>query len=163
MSLFVDYTADEQRLLLEGPRLAAVAISAASLGRGTETAAEGFATAEYIMAVRPDYLGNTLITSIQYEIDRLAKADWRFASYSKLAEAPDAKAQSLARLAELADLLDLTSDPDEAAGYKQWVLGAATVASEAGKEGGNFFGRGAVAVDDAERAALAEIKAALRL
>jgi hypothetical protein len=36
------------------------------------------------------------------------------------------------------------------------------VATEAGKEGGNFFGRGAVLVNDAERAAVAEIATALR-
>ena len=35
--------------------------------------------------------------------------------------------------------------------------------TEAGKEGGNFFGRGAVLVNDAEKAALQEIATALSL
>lgn len=34
--------------------------------------------------------------------------------------------------------------------------------TEAGKEGGNFFGRGAVLVNDAEKAALQEIATALK-
>jgi hypothetical protein len=163
MSLLADYTIDEQRLLMEGPRLAAVVISAASPGRSAETASEGFAAVKYAMSSQGEFLGNTLINSILFELDQLAKSDRKFADYNKLATAPDAKAHSLARLGQLADLLDLKSDPVEAAGYKQWVMGAASVASEAGKEGGNFFGRGAVLVNDAERAALAEVAAALRI
>ena len=43
MSLLTDYTAEEQLLLMEGPRLGAVVVSAASPGRSAETASEGFA------------------------------------------------------------------------------------------------------------------------
>ena len=46
MSLLADYTTDEQMLLMEGPRLAAVVISAASPGRSAETASEGFAAVQ---------------------------------------------------------------------------------------------------------------------
>ncbi len=163
MSLLADYTADEQMLLMEGPRLAAVVISAASPGRSAETASEGFAAVQYAMSRRSEFLDNTLIGSIQFELDQLVHSERKFADYSKLAVAPGAKDSALVRLGQLADLLDLKSDPAEAAGYKQWVMNAATLTSEAGKEGGNFFGRGAVLVNDAERAALAEIVAALRI
>ena len=163
MSLLADYTTDEQMLLMEGPRLAAVVISAASPGRSAETVSEGFAAVKYAMSSQGEFLDNTLINSILFGLDQLAKTDHKFADYNKLATAPDAKAHSLARLGQLAHLLDLKSDPAEAAGYKQWVMNAATLASEAGKEGGNFLGWGAVAVNDAETAALAEIAATLRI
>lgn len=163
MSVVSDYTSDERFLLMQGPRLGAIVVTAASPGRSAETAAEGFAAIQYAMTTHREFVGNTLIASILYELDELAKSDWRFKDYSKLADAPDAGSKALAQLGQIADMLDAKSEPVEAAGYKQWVLNAAKAASEAGKEGGNFLGRGAVAVNDAERAALAEIAKTLRL
>ena len=163
MSVLADYNEEEQRLLMQGPRVGAIVVSAASPGRSAETASEGFAAVQYPMTQRTEFIGNTLIASILFELDQLAKAEYHFADYSKLAVAADAKAHGLAQLAQIADLLDAKSNPEEAAGYKQWVMNAATAAAEAGKEGGNFFGRGAVLVNDAERAALAEIAKRLRL
>jgi hypothetical protein len=163
MTLITDYTTDEQSLLMQGPRLGAIVVSAASPGRSADTESEGFAAIEYAMDSRGEFLDNTLIASILYQLDQLAKSDHQFAPYGKLAAAPDAGAHALAQLGQIADLLDRKSDPAEATGYKQWVLNAAGAASQAAKEGGNFFGRGAVTVNDAERAALAEIAGALRL
>jgi hypothetical protein len=163
MSLITDYTNEEQILLMQGPRLGAIVVSAASPGRATDTFSEGVAAIQYAMSSRGEFLDNTLISSILYQLDQLAKSDHKFADYGKLAAAPGAGDQALAQLGHIADLLDLKSNPAEAAGYKQWVLNAATAASQAAKEGANFLGRGGVIVSDAERAALAEIAAALRL
>lgn len=162
MSILADYTPEEQTLLVQGPRLAAIIVSAASPGRAAETAAEGFAAIDYAMTTHPEFLGNTLINSILYKIDQLAKSEHRFKDYNKLADAPGALDAAYADLGRIADLLDAKSDGGEAAGYKQWLLNAAAVASEAGKEGGNFLGWGAVAVNDAEREALTGIAKALR-
>jgi hypothetical protein len=163
MSVLNDYTSDEQSLLMQGPRFGAIVVSTASPGRSADTFSEGVAAIQYAMSSQGEFLGNTLISSILYQLDQLAKAEQKFADYNKLATAADAGAQSLARLGQIADLLDLKSDPVEAAGYKQWVLNAATAASQAAKEGANWLGRGGVVVNDAEQAALAEIAAALRL
>jgi hypothetical protein len=163
MSVITDYTSEEQSLLMQGPRLGAIVVSAASPGRAADTFSEGVAAIQYAMGSLGEFLGNTLISSILYELDQLAKSEHRFADYGELATAPDAKAHALARLAEIADLLDGKSDPAEAAGYKQWVLNAATAASQAAKEGAGFLGRGGVVVNDAEQAALAEIAASLRI
>ena len=163
MSIITDYATEEQLLLMQGPRLAAIVVSAASPGRAAETAAEGFAAVKYAMTSEGQFLGNTLINSILYQLDQMAKAEYQFADYSKLATEPNAGGNALAKLAQVAGLLDVKSDPVEAAGYKQWVMNAAVAASEGGKEGGNFLGWGAVDVNDAERGALLEIAAALRL
>ena len=163
MSLIADYTEEEQVLLMQGPRLGAIVVSAASPGRSADTFSEGVAAIQYAMGSLGEFLGNTLISSILYELDQLARSEQKFADYNKLAAAPDAKAQALAQLGRIADLLDGKSDPAEAAGYKQWVLNAATAASQAAKEGTGFLGRGGVVVNDAEQAALAEIAASLRL
>jgi hypothetical protein len=163
MSVISDYSSDEQALLMQGPRLGAVVVSAASPGRSADTESEGFAAIGYATTNRGEFLDNTLIGSILYALDQLANADHKFAPYGKLATAPDAGAHALAQLGQIADLLDAKSDPAEAAGYKRWVLNAAAAASEAAKEGANFLGRGGVLVSEAEKHALDQIAAALRM
>jgi hypothetical protein len=163
MSVLTDYTSEERSLLMQGPRLGAIVVSAASPGRAADTESEGFAAIQYAMSSRGEFLDNTLIGSILYELDQLAKSEQHFAAYGKLAAAPGAKDHALAQLDQIADLLDRKSNPTEATGYKEWVLNAATAASQAAKEGGGFLGRGAVTVNDAEKTALAEIAKALRL
>jgi hypothetical protein len=162
MSMLADYTDEEQALLMQGPRLGAIVVSTASPGRSADTFSEGVAAIQYAMGSQGEFLGNTLISSILYELDQLVKAEHKFAEYGKLAAAPGAGEDALARLGRIADLLDAKSEPAEAAGYKQWVLNASTAASQAAKEDTGFLGRGGVLVNDAEQAALARIAAALR-
>lgn len=66
------------------------------------------------------------------------------------------------RLQEAADLLDAKCSPEEAAGFKQWLVGIAQAVAEADKEG-SHFGIGGVRVTEKEQAALAEIKVTLGL
>ena len=161
MSVFADYSTEEQQLLLRSLQAAAVAISAASPGRKTETVSEGFAAASYIMERNAAQLDNTLINSVQFALDERAKTGQPFPDYVKVATAPDAGPQALEALRQVAALLAAKSTPAEADGYKQWLMEIAARTTEAGKEGGNFFGRGAVLVNDAEKAALQEIATAL--
>ena len=157
MSVLADYTPDEQRLLLRSLSAAAEVVSAASLGKKAETASEGFAAASYIMGSHGDYLDNPLIGSVQYELDRRAKADEKFPDFFQRATAPGAEENALEILRQVSALLTAKVPEQEAAGYREWLLNIARKTAEAGKEGGNFFGRGAVLVNDAEKAALQEI------
>lgn len=157
MSLFTDYTPDEQQLLLRSLQAAAVAISAASLGRKQETVSEGFAAASWIVAQSEATVNNSLITSIQYALDQRLQSGQPFPNYEKAASAPSAKDDALQTLRRVAALVDAKSTPEEAQGYKQWLFEIAQRTAEAGKEGGNFFGRGAVLVNEAETETLAEI------
>jgi hypothetical protein len=154
MSVLADYTADEQSLLLRSLSAAAVAIAAASLGRKTETVREGFAAAQYIMEVRQPYLANPLIGSVQYELKRRADAGEPFPDFVDQASADGAEQAAFDTLGAAAALLDAKTAPEEALGFKQWLLAIATTTKQAGKEGGNFLGWGAVEVNDEERAAL---------
>jgi hypothetical protein len=157
MSVLSDYTAEEQALLLRSLRAAAIAISTASPGRKVETISEGFAAASYIMEVREPYLANSLIGSIQYAVERGAHTDQAFPDYVEMASAPGAQQAAFDTLAAVASLLDAKTSPEEAEGFKHWLLNIAAKATEAGKEGGNFMGWGAVAVNDEEKAALQKI------
>ena len=53
------------------------------------------------MSSQGEFLDNTLINSILFGLDQLAKSEHKFADYNKLAAAPDAKPHSLARLGQL--------------------------------------------------------------
>lgn len=157
MTVLTDYTLDEQRVLLGSLEAAGVAISAASLGKKRETVSEGFAAASYILDSKKEFLGNTLIGSIQFTLQDKAAAGDKFPNFYDLANAPGAEAQALDTLRNVTALLDAKSTPEEAAGFKQFLMNIATKTAEAGMEGGGFWGRGAVAVNDAERDALAQI------
>ena len=71
-------------------------------------------------------------------------------------------AEMMQSLADAASLVDAKCAAEEAAGYKQWLLGVAETTAEAGREGG-FLGIGSVRVSDKEKAALEQISQTLGL
>lgn len=157
MTVYSDYTADEQQLLRASLEAAAVAVSAASPGRKEETVSEGVAAATLVLKSGPAYVRNTLVTSVIVALEASVKAEEHFPDYGKIASAPDAGQRSMDTLRAVTGLLDAKATPDEATGYKGWLLRIAQVAAEAGKEDQGFLGMGGVKVNDAERAVLQEI------
>lgn len=163
MTIYADYTADEQQLLRDSLLAAAVAISAVSLGRKEETVSEGFAAASFILGSGPDHVRDTLATSMIEELKRRASEDQVFPDYVKVASAQGALESAMTTLRAVAKLLDAKATPDEAADYKRWLLGIARTTAQAGKEHQGFLGTGGVLVDDAEREAYAAIGEVLSL
>ncbi len=161
MTIYAEYTPEEQDVLRAGIQAAAVAISAASPGRKEETVSEGYAAAEFIMESGPRYVANTLVTSILAELQRRLKSEQVFPDYVKVASAPGAGEQAMANLRAVAALLDTKATAEEAAGFKGWLLDISQVVAKAGKEDQGFLGMGGVEVNDAERVALAAIAQAL--
>lgn len=161
MSILSDYSADEQQLLLRSLSAAALAVAASSLGSRRETAAEGIAAATYILESRGDFLDNTLVGSVQHELSARADNGVAFPDFQAQAVAEGAADAALQTLRAVAALLDSRGDAAEAEGYKRWLMGVALSAAHGGLEGGNWLGWGAVQVNDAERAALAQVAEAL--
>ena len=161
MTIYADYTADEQLLLRKSLQSAAVAISAASPGRKEETVSEGFAAASLILDSGPDHVRNTLVMSMIEELKRRGSEGHAFPDFVEAAGAAGALDDAMATLRAVAALLDAKSTPDEAADYKRWLLDIARATAQAGKEHQGFLGTGGVLVDDAERAAYASIGEAL--
>jgi hypothetical protein len=157
MSVLTDYTAEQQRILLGSLPAAAIAVAAASPGRSAETVSEILAAATYILDSRSEFLTNTLVNSIQFDIQLRADAGAAFPNFAERAEAPGALEDAHAALRAVAALLDTLADPNEAAGFKQWLMNIAVHTALGGKEGGNWRGKGAVQVNDAERAAVRAI------
>jgi hypothetical protein len=157
MTVYREYTADEQRLLRSSLQAAAVVVSAASLGRKEETGSEGFAAASLVLESRNAYVSNALVSSVIIELEAEVKADRSFPDFAKVASAQNAGQSAIDTLRSVVTLLDQKASRDEAAGYKGWLMRIATTTAEAGKEDQGFLGWGGVQVNDAERAALQSI------
>ena len=163
MTVYADYTDNEQLQLRRSLQAAAVAVSAASPGRKEETVSEGYAAAEFILDSQAEYVGNTLVTSMLVEIQRRLGNEHPFPDYLEAATAPGALDEAMLALRSVTTLLGAKAEPEEAAGFKRWLLEIANVTAEAGKENQGFLGRGGVAVNDAERAELRSIAEVLGL
>jgi hypothetical protein len=157
MTVIADFDPDEQRLLLSSLDAAAIVISASSPGRKEETASEGFAVAELVLESEQAYVSNPLVLSTILVLRERARRDESFPDYVALASAPGARERAETILREVVALLRAKAEPEEAAGFKGWLMSIARAAAEAGKEDQGFLGRGGVLVNDAERAALLEV------
>jgi hypothetical protein len=157
MTVYAEYTADEQRLLLRSLESAAVAVSAASLGRKEETGSEGFAAASLVLDSRDAYVANPLVSSIIVELEAEVSARRAFPEYVKVASAPNAAEAAMETLRSVVALVDRKATPDEATGFKGWLMRIASTTAQAGKEDQGFLGFGGVQVNEAERSALEAI------
>ena len=108
-------------------------------------------------------MANPLVSSIIQALDQAAKTEGHFPDYHELVAAPDARARSIQTLRDAAALVDARATPDEAAGYKRWLLDIASVTAGAGKEDQGFLGRGGIDVNDAEKSALGDVAEAVRI
>ena len=163
VTIYADYTPEEQQQLRASLAAAAVAVSAASPGRKEETVSEGVAAARVILESGPDYVANTLVTSVIREVERRVKTEQPVPDFVEAASAVGARETALEALRAVASLLASRSTPEEAAGYKTWLMRIAAATAEAGKEDQGFLGRGGVQVNKVEQAALREIAAVLEL
>ena len=95
MTVLADYSAEEQELIRHAVASAAIAVSAASLGRNEETVSEGFAAADLVLKSQPNFVGNTLVTSIIVQVDAEVQTDQVFPDYLQRVSAPGAYDESL--------------------------------------------------------------------
>lgn len=157
MSVYTDYSDEQQRLLRASLEAAAVVISAASPGRKEETVSEGFAAAEFVLDSQAEYVGNSLVSSVILALQQRARDEKAFPDYVRVATDPGAAEWARQTLRDVRALLEERTTAEEADGYMRWLMGIAQAAAVAGKEDQGFLGMGGVDVNDAERAALAEI------
>jgi hypothetical protein len=94
-------------------------------------------------------------------IEERVEREEPFPDYVELASRPGARAEAERILGATAALLAAKAPADQAAGFKHWLVGIATVAAQAGKEDQGFLGRGGALVNDKERAAVQEVAAIL--
>jgi hypothetical protein len=163
MTLIGEFDPADQQLLMQGLEAAAALISTASLGRKEETASEGIAMASYVLESASDNIAHPLLASIISALEDRAAGGGAFPDYGKVVTAPGARDRAVGVVRSAVAAVDAGATPDEASAYRAWLLGIATAVAQAGKEDQGFLGRGGVMVNDAERAALAELAGLLGL
>jgi hypothetical protein len=152
----------EWTTILDGVLSAGLAVSMAEPSGLIGMVQEGFASAKDLAAVKNNPNAGELIKAIVADLEtpagRTAARDGLKASLKGKSRA-DAKTACIATLKDASALVSAKA-PQDAAGFKAWLLQISQHVAEASKEGG-FLGFGGVAVSDAEKATLAEITRAL--
>ena len=161
MTVIGDLTPEEQGLLLSSLDAAAIVVSAASPGRKEETASEGFAVAEYVLESLGSHVANPLVAATIIALRDRVEREERFPDYVELASRPGAGQQAEGMLRATSALLEARATPDEARGFREWLVAIAEAAAGAGKEDQGFLGTGGVMVNEKERAAVREVAAML--
>jgi hypothetical protein len=161
MSVYGEFSDDEQRLLRASLEAAAVAVSAASPGRPEEAASEGFAAASFVLERKADYVEDRLISAVIADLEARLATDQAFPDFVKVASAPGALDWAMETLRAVGALLDARAPHEDAAAYKAWLVRLATKVALAGKEDQGFLGRGGVSINDAEKSALEAVAEAL--
>ena len=158
MTARADYTDEEWEALGRSPLVAGFAISLADPGGPIELTKETMAAIKALATPPSDE--ELLIAVSQY-------AQAHAKEHANLRKELDLKASTARRqltdeLTSVNAILEAKATPEEAAAFRQWILQAATTASEAAKEGG-FLGIGATRVSEGELTELAEIRQILGL
>lgn len=160
MTTKADFTAEEWQKLLQAPMLAGVIISMASPAVG-DMVKESMAVAKTIAAASQSADGNGLFAELVREYQNKETMKQAQPKFEK-SDIETVKAQAMDQIKVAAALLDRKADPDEVAPIKQFYYDAAVASAQAAKEG-DFLGIGGVRVNDAEKAALAEIATVLNI
>jgi hypothetical protein len=156
------FSPDEWRRILQAPLLAGLAVSAADPSGWLGTLRESLANARALEAFGAEGESDRLIRAV---LDDLSTPEGRMAAREGVrhliqgAEMSQIKATTLAELGAAARMLDRAC-PVESGGFRKWLEEVARIVAEAATEGG-LLGFGGARVSDAERATLAEIRAAL--
>jgi hypothetical protein len=156
------FAPQEWTRILDGVLSAGLAVSMAEPSGLIGMVQEGIASAKDLAAAKNDPNASELIKAIVADLEtsagRTAARDGLKANI-KGKSRPEAKAACIAALKDAAALVAAKA-PQDAPAFKSWLLLISQHVAEASTEGG-FLGFGGVAVSDAEKATLAEIKTAL--
>lgn len=140
-----DFTTEEWDAIQEGPTSAGMIVSTAQRGGSFR---EAFAMAKAYAEARQEHGDSVLLdelVSSKPEVDR-----------TKAHSPEELKQHGLARIREAVALLEAKATPEEVEDYRRFVVSLAQRVAAAKGEGGGDK------VSDAERAAIAEIEAALK-
>ena len=154
-----NFTTEEWNLLLLAPVHAASYIMTADMsliGAIREMRALG----RVITKLSPPESASDLINSMVADIQAKSKNKQKIVS-PKVEEGQDPREPARRGLQNSAILIDAKCSPEEAAGFKLWLVEIAQSVAGADKEG-SHFGIGGQRISEKEQEAIAEIKAFLK-
>jgi hypothetical protein len=120
---------------------------------------ELFAVGKMLGAVKTQGTSNDLIKALVADIEAGAK-DLSAPAELKGKTPEQVKSYAIESLRQVAALIDKKTKPDEAQGFKQWLVSVAQKVAEAAKEGG-FLGFGGTRVSEEEAATIKELSTIL--
>jgi hypothetical protein len=159
MATKADFTVDEWTQIQRAPFMAGLAVVAASPSGPFGVVKELFAVGRMLGAVKTEGTSNDLIKALVGDIEAGAK-DLSAPAELKGKTPEQVKSYAIESLRQVAALIDKKTKPDEAQGFKQWLVSVAQKVAEAAKEGG-FLGFGGTQVSEQEAATIKELSTAL--
>lgn len=152
-----DYSSEDWKLMVSAPSLVGLAVSAASPSGPLGVVKEMFAVGMSIADLATEHPNNALIQAV---VEDIRHHDSKTLVPDPAVQTEGAKTWALIELARVSDLLGADEDSTEAFEFRRWLVAIAERVAQASREGG-FLGIGGEKVDDAEQAALDEVRAAL--
>ena len=153
------FTDEEWERVRRAPFVAGMAITIADPGGPIEISKEGMAT---IKAATVPPSREELLTAVALDIEAMIQSKHNPAKDFKPKAAPTAGAEILDELRAVDGIVAGKATPEEAQGFRTWLVATAQAAADAAKEGG-FMGFGAVQVSEGEQKMLDQIRGALGL
>jgi hypothetical protein len=159
MATKADFTADEWKQIQRAPFMAGLAVVAASPSGPFGVVKELFAVGKMLGEVKAQGSSNELIKALVADIE--AGARELSAPAELKGKTPDqVKSYAIESVRQVGTLIDKKAKPDEAQGFKQWLVAVTQKVAEAAKEGG-FLGFGGTQVSEQEGATIKEVSTAL--
>jgi hypothetical protein len=161
MATKADFTADEWKQIQRAPFMAGLAVVAASPSGPFGVVKEMFAVGKMLAEVKTQGSSNDLVKGLVADLETGARE--QSAPAELQGKTPDqVRSFAIESCRQAAALIEKKAKPDEAQGFKQWLVSAAQKVGEAAKEGG-FLGFGGTQVSEQEAATIKELSTALGL
>jgi NACalpha-BTF3-like transcription factor len=161
MTTKADYTTEEWTKLIQAQMYVGTIIVIAD-PNVTGLIAEGRAMVRAYEEQSVPETAQELVGSLLADMKEKAENKEQLPSNLSQDDAEVMKAQILDEIRGAAGILEAKAGPEEATGFKQWLMATAEAVAQASREGG-FLGIGGQRVTDREKAAMAEIAEALGL
>jgi hypothetical protein len=152
-----DYVDEEWKRLVRAPFVAGLALSIADPGGPIEMAHETMAT---LKAATTPPSREQLLLEVSADITSMVNEKQNPLSGFKPDSSALAGKMVLDELGAVDAILNAKAAPDEAEGFRRWLLDVAQAAAKAAKEGG-FMGFGAVRVSEGEEKMIQQMRETL--
>lgn len=164
MSAVTDYTQDQVEKMMAAPMLVSMYIMGSSLSGPVGLVKEMMSGVETAMKVAKDSAPDSVLR-ILFSEENMKQQQNKMQQETKESTAgaqnmDEAKAKMLADIKGAVAILSTKGSPEEIEAYKKLMVSVAENVANAAKEGG-FMGIGGTIVNDAEKTAIADIKAAV--
>jgi len=159
MATKTDFTAEEWNRICRAPFMAGLAVVAASPSGPFGVIKEMFAVGKMLAEVNTQGASNELVKALVADLE--SGTCEQSVPAELQSKGPDQiRGFAIESCRQAAALIEQKAKPEEARGFKQWLVSVAQKVSEAAKEGG-FLGFNGTQVSDKETATIEELFMAL--